>query len=311
MSAESRDRESDKHLQNSTKLRTIYGGPRVRYQQVTPPLSCICHQAFRHKKQSMKTALAIILVAVSASAHGANSSAHYVVQTMDGRCAIAIDTSAAPELADWAEHTLAPVLTIWYPKIVALLPSAGFTAPQAYSITVQKMDGVGYTSGTKVFVSEKWIQGEMNGEAVGAIVHESVHVIQQYHSDTPSWLVEGIADYLRWFKFEPQSHGADLVWMRKLNIPDDCSIVVPCTDGHFSPRYDTSYRISANFLNWVSENYDSKLVTMLNADLRQGKYTPDFWKRQTGKTVQELGEEWKQQIEAQLHPAVATRRARN
>jgi hypothetical protein len=217
------------------------------------------------------------------------SRAPYVFETMDGRCAIAIDTSAAPELADWAEHQLAPVLAVWYPKIVALLPSAGFTGPPAYSIIVQKMDGVAYTAGTNVFVSEKWIQEQMNGEAIGSLVHESVHVVQQYHGFGPSWLVEGIADYVRWFKYEPQSHGADIVWMRNLRA--------------FSPRYDASYRISANFLDWVSVNYDSNVVAELNADLRQGKYTRDFWKRHTNKTAPELGDEWKQQIEAQLHPA--------
>jgi hypothetical protein len=261
----------------------------------------------------MKTALAVILFAVSAIAQDTKSRSPYTFQTTDGRFIIAIDTSAAPELDDWAEQKLAPVLAVWYPKIVALLPSTGFTAPPAYSIIVQKMDGVAYASGTKVVVSEKWIQDEMNGEAIGSILHESVHVVQQYHGYGPSWLIEGIADYVRWFKFEPQSHGADIVWMQKLGSRpgDACSIVVPCTDGHFSPRYDASYRISANFLNWVSVNYDSNIVTELNADLRQRKYTGDFWKRHTGKTVQELGDEWKQQIEAQLQPVDAANRAFN
>jgi hypothetical protein len=54
-------------------------------------------------------------------------------------------------------------------------------------------------------------------------------------------------------------------------------------------------------LKWVSENYDSNVVAELNADLRQGKYTEDFWKRHTKKTVEELGAEWKQQVEAELH----------
>ena len=226
----------------------------------------------------------------------------YVFQTADGKCAITIDTSATPELTDWADHKLAPILALWYPKIVALLPSAGFTAPPDYSITVQKMDGVAYTSGTNVFVSEQWIRDQMNGEAIGSIVHESVHVIQQYHGSGPSWLIEGMADYVRWFKFEPQSHGADIVWMRQLGPRpgDACSIVIPCTDGHFSPRYDASYRISANFLNWVSVKYDSHIVTELNAELRQRKYAHDFWKRHTKKTVQELGNEWKEQVETQL-----------
>lgn len=233
--------------------------------------------------------------------------APYVFHTVDGRCTISIDTSAAPDLADWTEHKLAPVLAVWYPKIVALLPSTGFAAPSAYSITVQKMDGVAYTADTKVFVSQQWIQDQMNGEAIGTIVHETVHVIQQYHGYGPSWMIEGIADYVRWFKFEPQSHGADIVWMRQLGPRpgDACSIVVPCTDGHFSPRYDASYRISANFLNWVSVKYGSNIVRELNADLRQRNYTPDFWKRRTGKTMEALGDEWKQQIQAQLHLADA------
>ena len=219
----------------------------------------------------------------------ANSQTSYVFETDDGKCSITIDTSAAPELTDWAKHKLGPVLAAWYPKIVAMLPSSGFTAPSAYSIVVKQMDGVADTTNTKVFVSEKWIQDQMNGEAIGSIVHETAHVVQQYHGHGPSWLVEGVADHVRWFKYEPQSHGADIVWMRTLG------------EG-FSPHYDASYRVSANFLNWVSENYDSKIVAELNADLRDGNYTNDFWKRHTEKTVQELGDEWKQQIESQLHP---------
>jgi hypothetical protein len=34
----------------------------------------------------------------------------------------------------------------------------------------------------------------------GAILTSSVR---------PGWLVEGIPDYIRWFQYEPQSHGAD------------------------------------------------------------------------------------------------------
>ena len=86
----------------------------------------------------MKIALGIILFGVSAVAEDTNSRAPYLFRTKDGRCAIAIDTSAAPELADRVEHKLAPVLAVWYPKIVALLPGAGFTGPRAYSIIVQK-----------------------------------------------------------------------------------------------------------------------------------------------------------------------------
>lgn len=86
----------------------------------------------------MKTALAVILFAVSAIAQDTKSRSPYTFQTTDGRFIIAIDTSAAPELDDWAEQKLAPVLAVWYPKIVALLPSTGFTAPQPIPSSFKK-----------------------------------------------------------------------------------------------------------------------------------------------------------------------------
>jgi hypothetical protein len=205
---------------------------------------------------------------------------------------IAIDTAAAPDLTDWADHTLAPVLAAWYPKIVAMLPSPGFVAPANFTVTIRPMDGVAYTTGTNVVVSADWCRHEIEGQAIGSVVHEMVHVVQQYgrlgYGDrAPGWLVEGMADYVRWFKFEPKSHGADIVWMRRHGK-------------HFSPHYDDSYRVSANFLNWVTEKYDSNMVTQVNAVLREGNYTDDFWKQRTDKTVQELGAEWRQKIETQL-----------
>ena len=62
----------------------------------------------------------------------------------------------------------------------------------------------------------------------------------------PGWLVEGIADYIRWFLYEPESRGAEIT---AANIS--------------KARYDMSYRGSANFLNWVAEPHDRKLVTKL------------------------------------------------
>jgi hypothetical protein len=155
------------------------------------------------------------------------------------------------------------------------------------------MDGVAYTAGTNVVANSEWLSSQIHGEAVGSIVHELVHVVQQYHHHAPGWLVEGMADYIRWFKYEPQSHGADIVWMRHRGKS-------------FSPHYNDSYRISANFLNWVTEKYDTNIVTEVSAVLRSGDYTEDFWKQKTGKSVEDLGAEWKKEIESQLkQPAIA------
>ena len=111
------------------------------------------------------------------------------------------------------------------------------------------------------------------------------HVVQDYGRArrtnpnavaTPGWVVEGIADYVRWFLFEPQTHGAEIT---KNNLAN--------------ARYDASYRITANFLNWVTQTYDKDLVQKLNAAAREGRYAEPLWKAWTGKSVQELGDEWK------------------
>lgn len=218
----------------------------------------------------------------------------FTIKAADGKTEITIDTTGAPELKDWAQNKLAPVLADWYPKIVAMLPSEGYTAPSHFSLTLKPIKGVAFTAGTKVVANSAWLDKELQGEAIGSLVHEMVHVVQQFHGRNPGWLVEGSADYVRWFKYEPKSHGADVVWMRQRGK-------------NFSPQYDNSYRITANFLNWVSEKYDSNLVTEANALMRDNKYTEDFWKQHTGKTVEELGAQWKQEIEAQLHSPAETK----
>ena len=51
--------------------------------------------------------------------------------------------------------------------------------------------------------------------------------------------------------------------------------------------------MTAAFLNYVAEKYDKELVRKLNKAMREGEYKEEFWKELTGKTVEELGEEWK------------------
>jgi hypothetical protein len=217
----------------------------------------------------------------------------FVVRTPDAKYEITIDSSRAPDMKQWAETKLAPVLVDWYPKIVAFLPSDGYAAPQHFKVIIRPGRGVADTAGTRVNAYVPWLQKETNGQSIGALVHEMVHVVQQYGqaqrnpgaTENPGWLVEGMADYVRWYLYEPQSHGADI-------SPNHVARV----------HYDDAYRPTANFLNWVSEKYDKKLVTELNAVLRQGKYEDTFWTQHTGKTVEQLGDEWKAQLKAAKSP---------
>ena len=213
-----------------------------------------------------------------------------VLKTDDGKYEITFDTSHAPDLSDWVRTKLAPVCLAWYPKIVQMLPSDGFDAPHSFAITFRgNLRFPAATGGTRIICNSDWFKQNLDGEAAGAVVHEMVHVVQQYGrrqqpaAQRPGWLVEGIPDYIRWFKYEPQTHGADIT---RRNIS--------------RARYDGSYRVSANFLNWVTDTYDHDLIKQLNTALRQGKYDEDLWKQLTGKSVEELGDEWKQSLAQRL-----------
>jgi hypothetical protein len=219
----------------------------------------------------------------------------FLIKSVDGKCDITIDTSGATDLKEWAETKLAPVLAEWFPKIVAMLPSEGYTPPASFSVTIRPGRGVAATSGTRVTANAAWLRRELEREAIGALLHEEIHVIQLYGRRgnrgeagrrLPGWLVEGIPDYIRWFLYEPQSHGADDVWMKRQKFD--------------SVRYDGSYRQTANFLNWVTEKYDADIVAKLNAAARSGKYGDEIWKEKSGKTAEELGAEWKAQLAKKL-----------
>lgn len=216
-----------------------------------------------------------------------------------GKYRISIDTSETPDLTEWAHKELAPVLQQWYPKIVRMLPSEGYQAPASVRITFSpNMRGVAATSGTSIRCGAGWFRRQLQGEAKGAVVHELVHVVQQYGrarrtnpnaTRIPGWLVEGIADYIRWFLYEPRTRGAEVT---RRNIK--------------RAQYNSSYRISGNFLNWITETYDKDFVRKLNAAARQGRYNEQLWKDATGRTVQELGDEWKQSLEKKIAAETAS-----
>lgn len=220
------------------------------------------------------------------------------VEAEGGKYQIVIDTTDTPDLADWATKELAPVVREWYPKLVKMLPSEGYEAPTRVSITFSAdMQGVAATGGTRVRCAAAWFRQNLKGEAKGAVVHELVHVVQNYGiarrnnpnaTRTPGWLVEGICDYIRWFLYEPETHGAEIT---ARNIA--------------RAQYDASYRVTGNFLNWVTNTYDKDVVVKLNAAAREGRYSEDLWKDATGHTVQELGAEWKAALEKKIAEAAA------
>jgi hypothetical protein len=182
-----------------------------------------------------------------------------------------VDVTDAPEMKDWSDK-VARVCERQYQMICEELKSDGFKPPQRVTMTLKKdYNGVAGTSGSHITGSVRFFK--THPDDVGAMVHETVHVVQNYGGGgNPSWLVEGIADYIRFFKYEPGKIG-------DLN-PDRI-------------RYNGSYRQSAAFLAYLTDKYDKDLVRKINAQMRARRYKEEAFKDLTGKSLQELGDEWK------------------
>lgn len=189
-----------------------------------------------------------------------------------------VDTSAAPELDQWMRTKMLPAVRKWYPKLVEMFSSEGWEVSKriVFNFDAREESPPAYMCGDVVTFGRKWISGKR--EEVGCGIHEICHIVQDdYIGEKTSWLQEGIADYVRWYLFEPESHGCDM------DITSD------------EVRYDCGYRESANFLNFIERKYPGT-VRELNALCRQGKYDEEtYWKKRTGKCVNELETEWKNQ----------------
>jgi hypothetical protein len=188
-----------------------------------------------------------------------------------------VDVSDAPEMQDWADKA-AQICTRAYPMINEELKTDGYKPPHVIHLRLKKdYRGVAAAGGGRITGSVKFFKD--HPDDFGAMVHETVHIVQKYgrRRGNPSWLVEGVADYIRFFKYEPGKIG-------RLNIE--------------RARYDRSYRVSAAFLAFVTDKYDKQLVRKLNQAMRAGEYKEEMFKDATGKTVQELDEEWRAALRA-------------
>lgn len=94
---------------------------------------------------------------------------------------ITIDYTDAPELKDWVEKKLQPTADQWYPRLIAALPSKDYKAPTTVAVAITNgYGGVAATGGNHVACNASWFKRNYNGEALGAVVHELVHVVQRY-----------------------------------------------------------------------------------------------------------------------------------
>lgn len=177
-----------------------------------------------------------------------------------------VDANDAPDLKDWGNKA-GTLCVEWFPKISALLPSDGFTAPKKVTLYFDpKMKGAAHALGGKITISAVFVRG--HPDDWGMVVHELTHVVQSYPNGGPGWLVEGIADYIRIVHFEPQAPRPKL-------DPAKAS-------------YKDAYKTTAMFLDWIEQHHAAGVVVKLNAALRAGAYKDELWTQFTGKSVDEL-----------------------
>jgi hypothetical protein len=183
-----------------------------------------------------------------------------------------VDVTDAPEMKEWADN-VARLCETWYPRINEELRSDGYKPPTVINLALKSSyNGVAMAGGGRITGSVKFFKA--HPDDLGAMIHETCHIVQRYRSrNNPGWLVEGVADYVRFFKYEPPN---------KIG-PIDAS----------KAHYNNSYRVTARFLAYLTEKYDKEIVLKLNKLMREGKYKEEVFKELTGKDLKALDEEWR------------------
>ena len=180
-----------------------------------------------------------------------------------------LDVNDVPELRAWALKA-ADYAIKWHPEISKLLPTDGFKPPRQVTLVFKVMNGVAYTSGHTITISAAWVK--KHPDDIGMVAHELTHVIQHYTSrKNPGWLVEGIADYIRYYVVEPKSK-----------------------QSQFNPKngYKGGYQPAAALINWLEKEHPG-IVVKLNAMMRAGTYTAESFKDLAGGDPDEVWEKFK------------------
>eukprot|EP00245_Coleochaete_scutata_P009022 TRINITY_DN2878_c0_g1_i5.p1 TRINITY_DN2878_c0_g1~~TRINITY_DN2878_c0_g1_i5.p1 ORF type:complete len:396 (+),score=24.12 TRINITY_DN2878_c0_g1_i5:126-1313(+) len=151
-------------------------------------------------------------------------------------------------------------------------------APSLVSLKIDPdYNGIAGAGSAEITVSAAYINAQPLD--YGLIAHEAFHVVQSYSKpnaeDIGHW-VEGLADYARSL-YGCNNPGAG--WF----LPNDVQPGQYYTDG---------YGVTARFLVWLAKRVRASIPTKLDSACREGLYTAQFWTALTGRTVQQLWEEY-------------------
>lgn len=178
--------------------------------------------------------------------------------------------SNAPDFSSNLKKQLIETFFTVYPKIAKEYNSN--TAKTVLFSIDTAYKGVAAASGTTIIFNPRWF--DQQPKDIDVVTHEVMHIVQSYPNYNPSWLVEGIADYVRYKYGVANAQGG---WSLPAVSP--------------SQKYDNGYRVTARFLVWC-ENKKPGSVKVFDGALRTGTYTPGLWNTLFGKPVADLWAEY-------------------
>jgi hypothetical protein len=171
----------------------------------------------------------------------------------------------------WAERSVILVRQ-WWPLVCQLLATEQFKGPKEFKLRFQEnQKGPAHRTEEGNFISVPWIT--KHPDDFGMVIHEMTHAIQDYHNAPKEsvWLVEGIADYIRYWRYEP----------------DKPHRAIDATKATYRDGYSTT----AAFLAWIMWRFDRRTLHEVDAAFRSGTYQDALFEKITGKPLDDL---WRQ-----------------
>jgi hypothetical protein len=181
------------------------------------------------------------------------------------------DTVDPVKARKWGEAAI-ELCEQWFPALCMFLDTQDYTPPEVVNIVFKKdLKVPGATSGNTITVDDEYVS--QHPDDFGMMIHELIHVIQAYPQfrKKPGWLVEGIADYVRYWKYESER---------------------PRRPVQATENYHDGYGTTGAFLAWITWKYDRRTVKRLDGSLRNRTYNDSIFHEITGKNLPELWEEF-------------------
>jgi hypothetical protein len=181
---------------------------------------------------------------------------------------IVMDTRDAPQLAFWAEE-LKRRIAKWWPIVTEALASPGYNPPN--SVIVRFSNALpdtlaGHTVDNVISLNAPYILAHPS--YYNYVGHELVHVLQDYPKPFAGWIVEGVADYVRYYVLFPQDR-----------------------ERFFNPQtanFRRGYQPAAAMLDFVERRGGIGSVRRLNAAMRRGEDGELVLARLAGISLDEL-----------------------